>query len=1094
MGRALAAWAVAFSSIAILSNSSLWAASGTWTSLVSGDYNTPTNWAGGTIASGAGFTADFSTLDLNGDVSVTLDQPLTIGNLRFGDANTATGGSWELRTGNLSTITLDNGGSKPEITVNPLTPFTTFDDAFVGHNLAGTAGFTKLGAGILTLGVGTTNTITGGIDIAAGTLRLNAAVPAQAISIGNGATLQTAVNLDGAGYALSAASGATANLTIPSGVSISNVSPAGATMNVRLAGAAPGPTLTFNGDWAAGGGAAAYNFSSDSGGFLRLRPNGGNFNTTTAFASAAVAMDNVNMWVRTNSGGNVVNIGSLSGTSTATLNGGAQGGGTAARYSIGALNTNTEFAGALDGVTDFGVGNISSLDVIKVGTGTLTFSGNLTNFVPSANASGATNPWRRGGNTQIQAGTIKLVGSTAIPGGVAATTAGDLQSHIEVTAAGTLDVTGYTSGTYTTPALQSIVGSGNILGNWNHADGIIEPGNTLRALGSTDANANTNAVAGTLTFNGNLQLGGGDIGYNLSLDPNSGNDLVHVTGSVNITAGGTIRVTPLAGAPSGGTYTVLTADGGLTGNGGLFTVDLPGRGADPVAFVQGNSLKFNAVSGGGSANLVWTGANGGLWDVETTQAWTNGGSADVFFDLDSVTLNDSAANKTVTINGMVSPAGTVTVNTNETYTFAGTGQIVGAAGFTKTGTGNLVFQQGNLFSGPASVTNGSLNIAGNGNALGAGALTLDNVDVVTNVGFANSSLAVANGVDFAISGAAGSGGAFGTPNIAGSGTVNMTTDIVDKWIAIGGNGGYAGTINVGTAGQAGTFTNLRFTSGGAGFSGGNWSGTVFNILGATTLSNRQGGDVNLAQVIRIGEIHAADPGAIINSFLGGSTAVPTNWVIGALGTSSDFAGVLADGAGTAPTTSQLHLTKVGAGTLTLTGASTYTGDTAVFGGTLSINNAFLSDTGDVRIDGGVFALDFSGTDTISSLILNGVAVVAGEWGATGSGAANTSSLLSGMGRLLVTTVHVPGDFNGDGSVTGADLATWQTAMGVTSLGDADGDFDSDGNDFLIWQRNLGKVGTAVVAATAAVPEPAGAALAACCLLIGGAARRRRRDG
>jgi autotransporter-associated beta strand protein len=1077
------ALAVLIAAVHSLSAINSLAQTGTWINPVSGDYNTPANWQGGVVPSGAGATADFSTLDIASDVSVTLDAPLTIGHLRFGDTNTGTGGSWELRTGltPIPVLTLDNNALKPTITVNPLVPATTFDDAFIGHSLAGTMGFTKLGGGILTLGPGTANTITGGISINAGTLRAQAPLPGNVVTIASGATLETNVNFDGGGAGLAAPSGATANLRLTGSNSISNVSPAGATMNVHFA-AATAPTLTFNGDWAVGGGAAAYNFTSDAGGFLRLRPNGGNFNTGTAFANAAVTLDNVNVWVRSNSGGNTVNIGSLSGTSTATLNGGAQGGGTAARYSIGALNSNTEFAGTLDGVTDFGVGNISSLDIIKVGTGTLTFSGNLTNFVPSANASGATNPWRRGGKTQIQAGTIRLVGSTAIPGGVAATAAGDLQSHIEVGAAGTLDVTGYTAGTYTTPALQSIVGSGNILGNWNHADGIIEAGNTLRALGSTDANAATNNVAGTLTFNGNLTLSGGDIGYSMSLDPNSGNDLIQVTGSANITAGGTIKVAALAGVPSSGTYTVLTAAGGLSGNGGLFTVDLPGRGVDPTAFVQGNSLKFSAVPGGGSASLVWTGANGGVWDVETTQAWTNNGAPDEFFDLDTVAFNDTASNKTVTITGAVSPVG-VTVNTAETYTFAGTGQIVGNTGFTKTGAGNLVFQQGNLFSGPASVTGGSLNIAGNGNALGTGALTLDNVDVVTNAGFSNSSLAVANGVDFSISGAADSGGSYNLPALSGSGTINLSTDIVNKWFVLGNNAGFAGTVNVGTAGQTGTITNVRFTS-----SGGNWSNTVFNISGPSVLTNRQGGDVNVVQVVQIGEIHAADPASGMTSFLGGSTAVPTNWVIGGLGTNSDFAGVMADGGGSSMSTSQMHLTKVGAGTLTLTGANTYTGHTIVRDGTLSINSAYLADASTVLVDAGAaFNLNFGGSDTIGSLILGGVPVTPGVYNA-----ANSGGLLTGTGSLTVTSQFLAGDFDSDGDVDAADLTAWQAEFAVNANSDSDLDFDSDGADFLAWQRNLGTDLTPAAPATGMIPEPACTALAAMSVAALVTMRRRRR--
>jgi autotransporter-associated beta strand protein len=674
------------------------------------------------------------------------------------------------------------------------------------------------------------------------------------------------------------------------------------------------------------------------------------------------------------------------------------------------------------------------------------------------------------------------MGSTAIPGGVAGTTAGDLQSHIEVGAAGTLDVTGYTAGTYTTPALQSIVGSGNIIGNWNHADGIIEAGNTLRTLGSTDANAATNNLAGTLTFNGNLTLSGGDIGYSLSLDPNSGNDLIQVTGSANISAGGTIKVSALAGVPSSGTYTVLTAAGGLSGNGGLFTVDLPGRGADPTAFVQGNSLKFSAVPGGGSASLVWTGANGGVWDVETTQAWTNGGSPDEFFDLDAVTFNDTASNKTVTISSPVSPVG-VTVNTNDTYTFAGTGQIVGNTAFTKTGTGNLVFQQGNLFSGAASVTGGTVNIAGNGNALGTGALTLDNVDVVTNAGFTNSSLSVANGVDFSISGNADSGGSYNLPALSGSGTLNLSTDVVNKWVVLGSNAGFAGTVNVGAAGQTGTITNVRFTS-----SAGDWSDTVFNISGPSVLTNRQGGDVNVVQVIQIGEIHAADPASGMTSFLGGSTAVPTNWVIGGLGTNSDFAGVMADGGGSNLSTSQMHLTKVGAGTLTLTGANTYTGHTIVRDGTLSINSAYLADASTVVVDSGsVFNLSFAGSDTIGSLILGGVPVAPGTYSA-----ANSSGLLSGTGSLTVTSQFLPGDFDSDGDVDAGDLVAWRADFGVTAGSDSELDFDSDGADFLAWQRNLGTDLTPATAATGSVPEPACTALMAVGSIALAAFGRRRK--
>jgi hypothetical protein len=79
------------------------------------------------------------------------------------------------------------------------------------------------------------------------------------------------------------------------------------------------------------------------------------------------------------------------------------------------------------------------------------------------------------------------------------------------------------------------------------------------------------------------------------------------------------------------------------------------------------------------------------------------------------------------------------------------------------------------------------------------------------------------------------------------------------------------------------------------------------------------------------------------------------------------------------------------------------------------------------------------------------------------------------------------DFNGDGSVSGADLGAWQDAYPATASADADADGDSDGADFLIWQRQLGGV-SAAFADSIAVPETSLIWTAAAGLLI-----RRRTD-
>src|SRR4051812_5005739 len=61
------------------------AASGTWTNTNSGNWSDTGNWFNGIVASGSGFTADFNSIDLNGDVTAHLDTSRTITSLIFGD-------------------------------------------------------------------------------------------------------------------------------------------------------------------------------------------------------------------------------------------------------------------------------------------------------------------------------------------------------------------------------------------------------------------------------------------------------------------------------------------------------------------------------------------------------------------------------------------------------------------------------------------------------------------------------------------------------------------------------------------------------------------------------------------------------------------------------------------------------------------------------------------------------------------------------------------------------------------------------------------------------------------------------------------------
>ncbi|NLE37076.1 MAG: hypothetical protein GX621_03530, partial [Pirellulaceae bacterium] len=148
------------------------------------------------------------------------------------------------------------------------------------------------------------------------------------------------------------------------------------------------------------------------------------------------------------------------------------------------------------------------------------------------------------------------------------------------------------------------------------------------------------------------------------------------------------------------------------------------------------------------------------------------------------------------------------------------------------------------------------------------------------------------------------------------------------------------------------------------------------------------------------------------------------------------------------------LTKLGAGTLTLASvANTYTGDTIVDAGTLSItNNTVFDDESSVYLEvDAILNLDFTSigdvVEQIAGLYFDGVAQTEGTWGALGNTYADyTSAYLTGTGMLSVgSIVKVPGDTNGDRLVDDTDAKTlannWGVGPGATW---AMGDFNKDG--------------------------------------------------
>lgn len=200
--------------------------SGVWIrATTDGLWSANSNWQEGIVAAGIGNTGDFSTLEIEDNLTVHLDSPRTLGNLLFGDTDIGSAGSWLIDNhgdvGNV--LTLAVGAGTPSIQVNPLGVGATTTISAV---LAGNQGLNKLGTGPLIL-TGA-NTLTGSLGISAGTLRLD---PGNTTSVGS-------INVSGGGARLHV-NGATLNSVI-----MSNPTPPAQPANIA--------TITVN----AGGGSA----------------------------------------------------------------------------------------------------------------------------------------------------------------------------------------------------------------------------------------------------------------------------------------------------------------------------------------------------------------------------------------------------------------------------------------------------------------------------------------------------------------------------------------------------------------------------------------------------------------------------------------------------------------------------------------------------------------------------------------------------------------------------------------------------------------------------------------------------------------------
>ena len=697
-------------------------------------------------------------------------------------------------------------------------------------------------------------------------------------------------------------------------------------------------------------------------------------------------------------------------------------------------------AGAINfggGTLQYNTGNVADISgqTINFGAGgaTINTAGNTVSFASPVGNAGTGSFTKAGTGTLTLNGTNKYSGYTAITGGTLAL--GSANTYISNSTAiilvggATLDAT--VSGL--TVNNQYLGGSGTVAG-------------AVTVTNSSTLSPGTNNAYGTLTFSGNLTLGGGTNFFDVSA---TNADLLAVGGNLTLASAinsGSVFVN-VHGTLTNGVYRLITYGGSL--NGTFSTLSLAGFNVTGKVGSLSSTLNANeidlVVASAGSANLVWSGSGGSSWDVEATQNWLNGGSASFYDDGDSVTFDDTSSNPSVSLAATFTPAKVVINATNNAYTFSGSGQISGAAGITLNGPAVTMIETVNNNSGPTVLNNGAVLQVGFGGSgdLGGGNITnnggtliFDQAATATHVvagQISGTGSLVAEGSDPVV--------------LAANNTYSGLTTISNSYSVLQvGNGGATGNLG----NSPGVVDNgvLALTVGGAlaltnGVSGTgevivNGSGTVAltgvnTYLGNTYISNGivklLGSDVipdansaagstgwlildggvnpagtldlngNNETVNALSGVAGTYNGVITNS--GSATATNTLTVLGTAGTT--YLGTLAENS----TGSKIALTLVGANTLQLNAANTYSGGTFVGGtATLALHNSGAAGQGGIIMSNGTtISLTASGSSKDPSIFVGNTVTVPDN------------------SAFTVTTVTTGSGFNSPvvGSATGTNI-------------------------------------------------------------------------
>jgi autotransporter-associated beta strand protein len=452
-----------------------------------------------------------------------------------------------------------------------------------------------------------------------------------------------------------------------------------------------------------------------------------------------------------------------------------------------------------------------------------------------------------------------------------------------------------------------------------------------------------------------------------------------------------------------------------------------------ISNIAGNTNSFtNALNVVTATNLVWTGNNGSVWDVNNTVSWndTNGNPSTFTFG-EPVWFDDTASLRSVSQSGSYISPSSVIISNSLTYTFAGSGKIAGPTAVLVAGSGIVNLQAPNSYTGGTMLSNSLAFIRlQTFDALGSGPVTFAMAGSKLELLVAGSASSGINGniqvLDDALIQLDGVGSYAGVFSGDLSGTVGKTLTLspadlttTNRYRVYGGN----------------TTMNANIVLNGPATSQANYYGTCLATYHAS------GSQIYNGTISGNGGIVTRANGTTVlsgpNTYTGGT--YPTTGTLGFGADSSPTVGTVTSGPiGTGPLFVAPELPNVtGAGTVLAYGSartianplqypSGTNNQTLVFGGTND-----LTFTSDVSLVG----LDNTGSPTNRIFQVNntnGLATLSGAISGTGWGITKT-----GAGILVLTktetytgpttvsggTLRVNGALNAGSAVTVATNAT-----------------------------------------------------------------------